>query len=483
MKNYIVIIVIFPLWTSLAQITFQKNYGTFYHEQAHAVQQTSDGGYILAGDKSTGGMNPDIFLVKTNEWGDTIWTRTYLRLYSSLARAILETSDGFLVAGSDVTSIGPSRMDFFLMKIDNQGDTVWTRTYGGANDEQAFDLKATPDGGYLLCGQAAELSGQLSYFLLKTTSMGDSLWAQKYGLGSTDRAYGKSVQLTSDGGYIIIGYVDDTTVGSSADYIYLVKTNATGLVVWEVSYDWPGAELAYDVQEVSDGYIFVGHSNRMGIGGWEIFLTKTDTLGNELWTRTYGDSSDDRAYTVEETADNGFVISGMTRSTGAGSSDFYLIKTDSLGDTLWTRTFGGTSVEEALDVQPTADGGYVMTGYSQSYTAGWGDFFLVKTDAEGLLPILSGKNQTVIRDYHLHQNYPNPFNPNTTIEFYLPKTSNVTLNIFNILGEDVTTLVSDKLTPGSYKYEWNASNLSSGVYLYRLKAGEYVETRKMVLMR
>jgi hypothetical protein len=483
MRRLTVLLVLIPFLSSLAQITFQKNYGTYLHEQAHAVMQTSDGGYILVGDQSTIGMNPDIYVVKTNEFGDTSWTRIYERTYSSIARAVLETSDGFLVAGSDVVTIAPGRFDFFLMKIDYQGDTVWTRTYGGSKDEQAFDLKATPDGGYILCGQAEEVGGgEMSYWLVKTSSSGDSIWAKKYGRGPDDRLYGKSVQVTSDGGYIIAGYVDDRTVGTSADYIYLVKTGAD-TVSWTKSIDLPGSELAYDVQEVSDGFVIVGHSNTLGTGGWEIFLLKTDTLGNELWTRTYGDSSDERAYSVEKMADDGFLICGMTRSMGAGSSDYYLIRTDSLGDTLWTRTYGGTSSDEALDAHPTDDGGYVIAGYSQSYTAGWADFFLVKTNADGLVPIVQTHEAEIIQSFRLYQNYPNPFNPVTTIEFQIPNTDLVSIKIYDILGREITTLLDKTLPAGWHQVRWDAGTVPSGVYFYRLTAGKYDVVKKMLLMK
>ncbi len=484
MRKLTVLLVLIPFLSSLAQITFQKNYGTYLHEQGRAVKQTSDGGYILVGDQSTGGMNPDIYIVKTDEFGDTTWTRTYERTYSSIARAVLETSDGFLVAGSDVVTIAPGRFDFFLMKIDFQGDTVWTRTYGGSKDEQAFDLKVTPDGGYILCGQAEEVGGgQMSYWLVKTSSSGDSIWAEKYGLGPDDRLYGKSVQVTSDGGFIIAGYVDDRTVGSSADYIYLVKTGPTGALDWTKSINFPGSELAYDVQDVTGGYVVVGHGDNLGTGGWEIFLLRTDSFGNEIWTKTYGDSSDERAYSVEKMADNGFLICGMTRSMGAGSSDYYVIRTDSQGDTMWTRTYGGTSSDEALDAHPTDDGGYVVAGYSQSYTAGWADFFLVKTNAEGLVPIVQTHEAEVIQSFLLYQNYPNPFNPITTIEFQTLKTDLVSLKIYDILGQEIESLIDQPLPAGWHQVQWDAGIAPSGVYFYQLTAGKFNTVKKMLLVK
>jgi len=162
-------------------------------------------------------------------------------------------------------------------------------------------------------------------------------------------------------------------------------------------------------------------------------------------------------------------------------SYFKIIRTDSIGSALWTKTYSNGTY--GYDIQLTTDGGYIAVGYV--YIDLWAtnsDVLLIKKEPDPVL--FMDQRPVFISDYRLHQNYPNPFNPSTTIEFNLPKTSEVTLKVYNILGEEVATLVSDKLSAGSYSYEWShIGGIASGVYLYRLKAGDYVETRKMVLMR
>ena len=168
-------------------------------------------------------------------------------------------------------------------------------------------------------------------------------------------------------------------------------------------------------------------------------------------------------------------MTGQTRSFGSGEGDVWLIRTDSLGDTLWTTTFGDGGNETGKSVIATTDGGYIVAGDKDSFA------WLIKTTPDPMN--LTNKSMRKISEFKFSQNYPNPFNPSTTIEFDLPKTTEVSLKIFNILGEEVTTLVSETLSTGTYSYKWDASNLASGVYLYRLRAGDYVETKKMVLMR
>ena len=182
---------------------------------------------------------------------------------------------------------------------------------------------------------------------------------------------------------------------------------------------------------------------------------------------------------MQQTLDGGYIITGTKITFGIG--DIWLIKTNSFGDTLWTKTFGGSNDESGYSVQQTKDEGYIMTGNTSSYGHGAFDIWIIKTTPE--LNKVEQKNNKMTLDYNLSQNYPNPFNPNTAIEFALPKTELVSLKVFNILGQQVTTLVSEKSYPGVHKYEWQTDNLPSGIYYCRLQVGEFEQVRKMILLR
>jgi len=181
------------------------------------------------------------------------------------------------------------------------------------------------------------------------------------------------------------------------------------------------------------------------------------------------------------TSDGGYIVAGSTFSTLFHLSNAYLLKTNSSGDTLWTRTFGGSQYNlQGRSVQQTSDGGYIIAGPAQG--SEWG-IFLVKTQAEGLVLSVQNDPSVVPMAFGLEQNYPNPFNPSTTIRYALPHRSHVTLTVFSILGQQITTLVNGDIDAGYHTVQFDGSELASGVYLYRMQAGNFVQTRKLLLVR
>ncbi len=454
------------LWT--------RTYGGNDVDVAYSVQQTADGGYVVAGyTLSFGAGEGDFYLVKTNSQGDTLWTRTCGGSDWDVALSVQQTTDGSYFVGGYTWSFGTGGADFYLVKTNDLGDTLWTRTYGGSDDDGANSVQLTSDGGCIMAGHTNSFgAGSGDFYLVKTNSQGDTLWTRTYGGSDGDEAY--SVQQTSDGGYVIIGnkHVD----------LWLVKTDSQGDTLWTST--WRGISpywAYYCVQQTTDsGYIVAGDAYSDG-GDNDFYLAKTNSTGMPLWERTYGGYGVDIPHSVQQTSDGGYIVAGRAHSFGTGEGDFYLVKTNSQGDTLWTRTYGGSLYENALSIQQTADGGYIVAGSTNSFGAGETDFYLVKTG-----PDISETEPARIampNEYILHPAFPNPFNPSTQITFALPKTDKVSLRVFNLLGEEVVTLVDEIQSAGIHTISFNASGLPSGVYLCRFQAGDFVEARKMVLLK
>ncbi len=363
-------------------VKFAKTYGGSADEFAYSVQQTSDGGYIVAAYTNTFGAGDyDIFLIKTDASGNIIWAKTYGGTNWDRVYSVQQTSDGGYIVGGWISPVVATLDDVFLIKTDANGNIIWAKTYGGTGDDQDNSVQQTSDGGYIVAGGTDSFgAGTDDIFLIKTDANGNIQWAKTYGGISIDYAY--SVQQTSDGGYIVAGWT--LSFGAGDGDVFLIKTDANGNLQWAKTYGGTADDYAYSVQQTSDGgYIVAGYTASFGAGSDDIFLIKTDANGNIQWAKTYGGTADDYAYSVQQTSDGGYILAGYTYSFGAGGSDFFLMKTDANGNIQWAKTYGGTDFDYAFSFQQTSDGGYILAGWANSFGAGSWDIFLIKTDANG----------------------------------------------------------------------------------------------------
>ena len=365
-----------------AVVSFAKTYGGWSYDSATSVQQTSDGGYIVAGSTTSFGAGKrDIFLIKTDAEGNIIWAKTYGGTEDEFASSVQQTSDGGYIVAGWTNSFGTGSYDFLLIKTDANGNIIWAKTYGGTDDDRAFSVQQTSDGGYIVAGSTWSFDAVVyDAFLIKTDANGNIQWAKTYEVIALDNAL--SVQQTSDGGYIVAGYTI-TISGVGAD-IFLIKTDEKGNIQWAKTYGGTSYDYATSVQQTSDGgYIMAGGTYSFGVGGRDLFLIKTDANGNISWAKTYGGTDDDLASSVQQTSDGGYIVAGTTWSFGAGGYDIFLIKTDAKGNIQWAKTYGGTSYDYATSVQQTSDGGYILASTTISFGAGERDIFLIKTNARG----------------------------------------------------------------------------------------------------
>jgi hypothetical protein len=391
-----IVIFVLAIIPTIACAGWTRLYGGEDDDVGRSVRQTSDGGYIIAGaTASYGDRFGSLWLLKTDSLGDTLWAHTYGRYEGSflnMGSCVQETHDkGFIITGVTVKanivfstgydaemeehlSIGLelAEMDLWLVKMDSVGKPKWEKTHGRSGIAGGEFVNVTSDGGYIVTGFHTPSDEEWpGIFLIKTDEKGITEWKETY--SSPVPSFGYCTQQTRDGNYI--------TCGVMGEDVCIIKSDPAGQIVWTQLYGGRKMDVARYLQETTDGgFIMVGETYSFGVKKSDIWLLKTDKYGDTLWSRIYGGRLSEFGRTVRQTPDGGYIIAGSTNSFGRGRQDIWLLKTDSLGDTLWTKTYGWRKDEEAFSLDLTKDGGYIITGYKKRRAE---DIWLLKTDAEG----------------------------------------------------------------------------------------------------
>lgn len=348
----------FTLW--------EKEYGGPYNDDAKWIENVSTGGFILVGGTTTTDTTwGDVSMIRINPWGDTLWTKQYGGIDGESAEGVRETPDGgFIVAGL-TNSYGAGSSDFYVLRTDSNGDTLWTRTYGGPDYDAAYGMDLAHGGGYVITGVHQDSGGDSDIYLVRIDDNGDTLWTNTYGGSAVDWAM--RVRRTSDGGYIMVG--ETRSFADPIGDFYLVKVNSAGVLEWHQWYGGSSVDVGYDVCETSSGgYMAIGYTNSAGAGGADFFLVKTLADGDSIWTRTYGGTDYDTGMSITMATDYNYLIAGSTRSYGAGSMDAYVIKVGPSGDVIWDQTYGGADYDDGYSIQETPDEGVVICG--RKYVSG-----------------------------------------------------------------------------------------------------------------
>jgi hypothetical protein len=568
-----------------AGITFERVYSTPATDNGAAVRQTSGGGYYVAGD-----TDANFYLIKIDSLGDTLWSGTWGGMNDEWVRNARETQDGGCILVGFSLSFGPGGAAFYAVRVDSLGTTLWDTTYGGSDWDEGRDVETMPDGGFIFVGSTASFgAGASDVYLVRTDSAGDTLWTRTFGGASADGAY--SVALTTGGGIIIAG--ETMSSGAGGRDFYLVKTDTLGNWLWERTYGGGVDDGARSVDQTSDGgFIVLGHTFSYGAGDADFYLVKTDSIGDTLWTATFGDSAREIGSSVSQTQDGGYIITGETESFGAGYDDLYLIRTDSLGNMVWDTTYGGTEDDEGRDAHQTPDGGFIVAGTYGADGSPWDDVYVLKLSPDGSLDwndagtvnigappdtvytnsmqsvVATVENfgnlpqtfdvtvtidgyedtiqvsglapdsttQTTFSDWqvpatdsttyvmtvcthlvgdvdtsndcfrkeifaydptgilenrpkvraehsttHLMQNKPNPFRSSTIIAYSLAEPCHVTVEVFDIAGRLLETLVDGEKKADSHTIQWNSGDRGGGIYFCKLTTDGLTSTRKMIV--
>jgi hypothetical protein len=374
-----ILLLLVPKAAWAQEVIWAKFYGGWDRDQGFGICATDDGGFILTGQSSSYGTQSQVLVVKTDSNGDSLWTRNYGGYGWDQGNSVQLTSDGGYVIAGWTTSFG-NGSQAYLIKTDSAGNVLWTGSYGGSGLEDAITVQQTSDEGYIFVGTTSSYgAGNYDVYAVKTNSAGEVEWAKPYGGVRDDRGYW--VEQTADGGYIVCGYTQSFAPHSG---VYLIKTDSQGDTVWTRAYDASGCYMAVGVcvQQTQDGgYIATGNSICYPEPGhYDLILIKTSANGDTVWTRHYGEHYEDFGNAVRQTPDGAYVAVGMTQSFGADYKDLFLIQTDKNGDSLWTRTYGGSSFDLGSEVVEDSDGNYVVVGCTGSWGAGDSDFYLLKID-------------------------------------------------------------------------------------------------------
>ena len=264
----------------------------------------------------------------------------------------------------------------------------WHNTYGGSNTESPRCIRQTIDGGYIIAGMSDSNDGdvtgnhsQSDFWVVKLDNVGNISWEKS--LGGSGLDIGETIQQTSDGGYIVAGSSSsndgDVTGNNGAEDFWVVKLDNVGNLSWEKSLGGSGSDKAKSIQQTSDGgYIVAGYSDSNdgdvtgNHGAEDFWVVKLDDVGNLSWEKSLGGSSEDHSSSIQQTSEGGYILAGYSMSNNGdissniGAEDFWVVKLDNVGNLSWEKSLGGFLGDAAKSIQQTSDGGYIITGWSHS---------------------------------------------------------------------------------------------------------------------
>jgi hypothetical protein len=362
--------------------TFEIVLSGAFNQYAYDGQETSDGGFIMIGSTEYYGAAENMYLVKTDSYGKKLWAKDYGGSDDELAYSGQETSDGGFILFGRTFSFGAGKADLYLLKTDASGNELWSKTFGGADNDYGTSVQETSDGGFIMLAYTYSFgNGGSDFYLVKADKDGNELWSKTF--GGSGREWSTAVKETSDGGFIMCGSTE--SFGVSISGIYFIKTDSSGTKLWDKIFDGSGYDNSNSLIETSDGdFILFGETTSYGAGNDDMYLIKTDSSGNKLWSKTIGDAGYNWGNSIQETPDGGFILLGSSEPFGSDWSDFHIIKTDSEGNELWSNTFGGIYDDWGSKVQATSDGGFILIGHA--LTSFYHDLYIIKTYGNGNVP-------------------------------------------------------------------------------------------------
>jgi|GEM_PF-311081 len=377
-------------------VEWNLTFGSSYGDGAWSVQQTTDGGYIMAGYTCADGAASDLWLTKIDPAGQVQWKRTFGGTAEDIGYYVRQAADGGYIVTGSTKSYGVGNERLWLLKVSPDGTKEWDKTFGGfvsSSGDGGWSADNTADGGYIITGYTRSFgAGGKDLWLIKTDGLGRRSWDKTFG-GSRDDT-GFSVQQARDGGYIVVGQTESySTVG---DDLWLVKTDSLGTEEWNRTFSGAQDEVGFQVEKtIDDGYIIVGRTDAGQADVERALLLKVDSFGRKQFERSFGLAGVTVGTSVDQTLDGGYIIAGRTESWDSGR-DLWLMRTDSAGKKIWDMVLGGIEEDIATSVEQTRDGGYIVAGIAESYGSGCEDAWLAKIGQDQISALIDSEDEILI---------------------------------------------------------------------------------------
>lgn len=469
---------------------WSRTYGGAFNDGFRSAVATSDGGFLAVGyTYSFGPDNANVFAVKTDADGDTVWVRAYGGPGRDYAYDVRETQDGGYVIAGYTSSFGAGAEDAYIVKVDSGGDTLWTHTYGGTKLDEARGLCVTSDGYIVVVGMTDSFADDIhNLFVLKLENDGDTLWTRV--IDDADYNWGQSVCELGDGNYGICGARGDQT---SNLQMWVLKMDPDGNVIWDYAYgnaglnnpDWGMCVCAVaDTEMIVCGRYAIEVKDPMGPS-----QLRADLEGSQLafrrYTREFNDSYYDYGNSICFTSDQGYLFCGAVKDNSTHNNDLMLLKRVLGSGWVWEQHLGGAGSDWGNSVWRYDAGHYVVSGHTSSYGAGGYDGWLINMyDPAAGVPADGVHRNTAM----LAVPAPNPLGSSAVICFSLAEAMTFGLSVYDISGRKVKSLESGWREAGVFETAWDGTDsdgkrVSPGIYVVSLSAGGAEYSQKIVVLK
>lgn len=369
------------------EVLWTRNYGGDANEQGLAIIETAEGGLCFVGnEESFDGGGCDGWIVVTNDVGEELWNANFGGAGYDRFSDVLQLEDGWIVAGYN-GSIGNGRFDFWLAKLDVDGNMVWQQAFGGGDHERGSCVIQTEDGGYLMTGSTYSFGGgNGDGWVVKTNENGQMEWSHAYGGGGTEAII--SAVALPENEYMLFGYTQSQGAGGYDNW--MIRINGEGEVISEGTYGDENDDYCYgQVLNEDNNFILAGTTDPEGNQQFDVIMRCVNMEGEELWNRVYEGEGSERCFGVVETFNGGYLLAGATGPYTDDNADNLVIRTDVDGEVLWSLTYGENRSDVTRGVVQTTDGGFAIIGWTYSFGNGLGEAWLAKIDTE-LTGVLDG---------------------------------------------------------------------------------------------